>query len=161
MNTEELTMTIKSLPTPSAWICIWCCVYSRIWCGESVVGREARRSETLLGRVHCPGHCTRASASGSGWDRQQGRQLDQRRRDFRAHALHQEEPAACNTPRLPSRRHFSLVVRRFPHCLLQEQQQSAIDIKCATQVLLCVMEFILVSLICISCWFGCILGRFF
>ena len=82
---------------------------------------------------------------------QQGRQLDQRRRDFPAHALHQEEPAACNTPLLPSRRHFSFVVRRFPHCLLQEQQQSAINIKCATQVLLRVMKFILVSLICISC----------
>ena len=71
--------------------------------------------------------------------------------DFHAHALRQEEPAACNTPLLPSRRHFSLVVRRFPHCLLQEQQQSAINIKCATQVLLRVMKFILVSLICISC----------
>ena len=84
------------------------------------------------------------------WVGQQGRQLDQRRRDFHAHALGQEEPAACNTPLLPSRRHFSLVVRRFPHCLLQ-QQQSAINIKCATQVVLRVMKFILVSLICISC----------
>ena len=40
----------------------------RIWCGESGVGRGARRRETLLGRVHCPGHCTRASAGGSGWE---------------------------------------------------------------------------------------------
>ena len=58
--------------------------------------------------------------------------------DFQAHALHHPRlPAACNTPLLPSRRHFSLVVRRFPRCLLQhrlqEQQQSAINIKCATK----------------------------
>ena len=161
MDTEKPTMTIKSLPTPSAWICISCCVYSRIedlvrweWCWK--VSKEERDSagpRSLPGSLYASeGECQR------GRDSKEGNSTNGE--DFHAHALRQEEPAACNTPLLPSRRHFSLVVRRFPHCLLQ-QQQSAIDIKCATQVLLRVMKFILVSLICISCWFGCILGRFF
>ena len=161
-------MTIKSVPTPSAWICLWCCVYSRIedlvrrewrWKGRKEEGDSAR-PRSLPGSLY---------ASECGWQRvgeqQEGNSTNGG--DFQAHALHHPRlPAACNTPLLPSRRHFSLVVRRFPRCLLQhqlqeQQQQSAINIKCATKVLLCVMKFRLVSLICISCWFGCILGRFF
>ena len=161
MNTEQPTMTIKSLPT-SAWICIWCCVYSRIedlvrreWCwkGSKEEGDSAR-PRSLPGSLYASEcECQRVG--------QPARQLDQRRRLSSACAPPSSPAAACNRSLLPSRRHFSLVVRRFPHCLLQEQQQSAINIKCATQVLLRVMKFIPVSLICISCWFGCIVKQFF
>ena len=88
MNTEQPTMTlyIEFSKVPESVFDVAFTLELRIWCGESGVGREARRRETLLGRVHCPGHCTRASASGSGWDSQQGNSTNGG--DFQAQALH-------------------------------------------------------------------------
>ena len=73
-------MTIKSLPI-SAWICIWCCVYSRIedlvrreWCwkGSKEEGDSAR-PRSLPGSLYASEcECQRVG--------QPARQLDQRRR---------------------------------------------------------------------------------
>ena len=136
MNTEQPTMTIKSFPK-----CLNLSLMLRLlsnWgSGAARVVLEGKQgggrlcSAAFTARVIVRER-VRVPAGGTAQ-----RQLDQRRRLSSACAPPSSPAAACNTPLLPSRRHFSLVVRRFPRCLLQhwvqEQQQSAINIKCATK----------------------------
>ena len=137
MNTEQPTMTIKSFPK-----CLNLSLMLRLlsnW--GSGAARVVLEGKEGGGRL-CSAAFTarvivreRVRVPAGGTARQQ---LDQRRRLSSACAPPSSPAAACNTPLLPSRRHFSLVVRRFPRCLLQhrvqeQQQQSAINIKCATK----------------------------
>ena len=138
MNTEQPTMTIKSFPK-----CLNLSLMLRLlsnWgSGAARVALEgAQGGGRLCSAAFTARVIVRERVRVAAGGRAARRQLDQRRRLSSACAPPSEPAAACNTPLLPSRRHFSLVVRRFPRCLLQhqlqeQQQQSAINIKCATK----------------------------
>ena len=127
----------------------------RIWCGESGVGRGARRRETLLGRVHCPGHCTRASASGSGWDSKAAtRPTEETFKRMRSTILACLLPVthlcclpAGTFPWSSGGFHVACSNTEYKNNNNNQQSISSVQLK----VLLRVMKFRLVSLICISC----------